>query len=594
MNKHTVTNIRPQRGIIANKQGGRPVPKGAPGRAKSGFAIRNGKAVPAVKTARGEIVEQGVDGNVHTKHDTEVKFEHMRATANVTKEVLGNAYSPSVTKGHLLAGVPLTVTQNGPGSIAHAMKKRCDFPLNTSSDENIKLGHKALMAKIPEGMPVIELDRPLMDKYYEAVGPTKAARLLESLQGSEWNLSGVNAQKHVFAKMETLIKPHGAQPRIVYQGTDMYNALTGPVIFEIQKRMGQVFSRSNPLNKENIVIFAPGAGSTVLGDIIDEAVGEVIESDFKSNDATQGKWRKHEAMFYKKLGAPDWFVREFAKQDTVRVWTRVGIEGTVEGQRWSGESTTTSGNTYVGAAQIQGALATAGVKDSVNIHGGDDYLGVVNAPGKMVEVAEEIIRSVASTGMTAEVSLPVSKSSATFYQKRYPFSHAAGGRRPVPRFGRVLSKINIRANRNTKVGDREYMAGKYLSAAYEHRYVPVIRDILAETALAMSPQPFFDNNEVRKFEKMHDSADVPQAIRNTSPHSIGKMSDFTSRVYDCPFDDIVSLYKQVAQSALDHLDGWTVVGSDGKSRAREGNSRYMPKFIESECVSRLIACDIGG
>jgi len=123
---------------------------------------------------------------------------------------------------------------------------------------------------------------------------------------------------------------------------------------ELNNRMKEVFSLRNPLNTGNRIVYACGVSGEELGDIMESSGGEPIESDMKNNDGSQSKeFRKYEAMFYRKLGAPDWFVREFAKTTSIRVWTRYGIAADVVGQRWSGETTTTTGNSYVSMALLQ-------------------------------------------------------------------------------------------------------------------------------------------------------------------------------------------------------------------------------------------------
>nr|QDH89311.1 MAG: RNA-dependent RNA polymerase [Riboviria sp.] len=276
----------------------------------------------------------------------------------------------------------------------------------------------------------IRVDKDLMDEYFATCDPSKARRLLEALDGAQWN-SEMDT-KHVFAKQEVLLKDHKAQPRVVYQGTDMYNALTGPVVMELNNRMKEIFSLRNPLNTGNIALYACGMKGEEMGEIMEQARGNPIESDAKNNDGSQSKeFRKYEAMFYRKLGAPDWFVREFARTLKVRVWTRYGICAEVSGERWSGETTTTTGNSYVHMALIQAAHERAEIKNSTNIHGGDDYLGYVE--GDELKFKDAVEKVFDDSGMVAEVVPQTARHYATFYRKRYV--RGTIGTRPVPQFG---------------------------------------------------------------------------------------------------------------------------------------------------------------
>jgi hypothetical protein len=540
--------------------------------------------------ARSGVKDVGVERNGLTRYDNNVTFENLtkvEAMQTTVKEVRDSGNG--VVKGSLMPDVPCMVTSNNEGAIAHAMKKRCDYPVNVSDPAAFIEGHKIIMSKC-QVMPLIQVDSVLLEEYFATLKPGKVQKLMSAMVQDEWTLDGANAKRHVFAKLETLLKDHGSQPRIVYQGTDMHNLLTGAVVYALAKNIRKQFSRENPLNTGNVIIWAPGVSGAELGQIIDEAVGVPIESDFKNNDGSQGLWRKHEAMFYKKNGAPDWFVRHFARETGVDVWTRVGIKAHVEGQRWSGEGTTTTGNTYVGAAQIQAGLARAKVTKSVNIHGGDDYAGVIQEK-KSHDFATILEESVASTGMKAEVVRRHSKNEIVFYRKRFPYTPGKG-RLPVPQFGRVLSKINIRANQNTEVDDRSYMAGKYLSAAVDHKHVPIVRDILLRTSLAMSDKPYLDDKETRHIEGLNTGTSVQDKLETTPVHSLDTMGEYCTEIYGHSFDDVVASYEAMAASAMDYLHGWVEVGRNGKFQNKADNWRYKHRWLQTEVASALVRVDV--
>jgi len=313
-----------------------------------------------------------------------------------------------------------------------------------------------------------------------------------------------------------------------------------------------------------------------------------VESDMENNDGSQSaEFRKPEAMFYRKLGAPVWFVREFANTTSVRVWTRYGITAHVVGERWSGETPTTTGNSYVSMAQMQAALEKARVEESTNIHGGDDYLGYVEGDLAQVEAAiEEVTRA---SGMKAKVMPQPSRHHATFYRKRYVSSSI--GCRPVPVFGRVLSKINLRANRNTQINDRDYMAGKYLSAAYEHRFTPIIKDLLIATADTLSSTPHLDVR-ASKLAEMGGVENAKRLIENSRVHPASEFSDYLNQVYGIGLDDLVDIYGRVAQSCVDYCDGWVKPDKTGKFKNVRGNRRYNAPLLCGDTVEALVALDV--
>jgi len=534
--------------------------------------------------ARGEVGKDGLESNAHTKYTHEVKFENIVPKVNVVR-TKDDAPSVGVAKGAILAGVPITVPSNTAASTMHAMKKRCDYAPTLDDISAFARGHQLLMEKF-EPLPEIRVDQVLIEKYLVKCGASKTARLVDALGGD--CLQSDMGTKHVFAKQEILLKEHQSQPRVVYQGTDMYNALTGPVVMELNDRMKWVFSKSNPKNIGNIAIYACGASGEELGDAMDQAEGTPVESDMKNNDGSQSKeFRKPEAMFYRKLGAPVWFVREFAKTDSVRVWTRYGVTAHVKGQRWSGETTTTTGNSYVSMALMQSALERADIQRSTNIHGGDDYLGFVEGDVEGFKKSVETVCKV--SGMNAEVVPQRSRHHATFYRKRY--AKTTIGCRPVPQFGRVLAKINLRANRNTQVNDRDYMAGKYLSAAYEHRHVPHIRELLVQTADRLSAEPFFDLRQ-SKLAEMGGVENVKSIVTRSPAHDDLQFSEFLNEVYGIGLDDLVDVYSRVAESCVQFCDGWTEIGKNGKVKNRADNSRYNAPKLCGDTVEALVRLDV--
>jgi len=489
-----------------------------------------------------------------------------------------------VAKGAMLAGVPVTVPTNTAGATMHAMKKRCDYKPQLKDISSFKRGHELLMAKF-EPMEDIRVDKDLMDEYFARCAPAKAKRLLEAVE--EYQLNSDMGVKHVFAKQEALLKEHGAQPRVVYQGSDMYNALTGPVVMELNKRMHQVFSLTNPLNTGNIALYACGMRGDELGEIMEQAEGEPVESDAKNNDGSQPKeLRKYEAMFYRKLGAPVWFVRDFARTTKIRVWTRYGVAGDVDGERWSGETTTTTGNSYTHMALMQVAAERASIEESTNVHGGDDYLGFVK--GDVGTFKQEIEKVFDATGMVAEVAPCKDRHHATFYRKRY--IRGTSFCRPVPQFGRVLAKLNLRPNRNTQINDRDYMSGKYLSAAYEHRHTPGIKQLLLATSARLSDNPYLDVRKT-KLQEMGGREGVHRIVDGALEYSVDEFSDFLQEVYGIGYDDLFSVYERAAQSCLDYCEGWTFVDKSGKVTNRKGNSKYIAPMMSGDTVEALVRMD---
>jgi hypothetical protein len=521
------------------------------------------------------------------RYGTEVRYENIKASYNVTRDKDDDfSHVGEVAKGAILEDVSVIAVENTAASTMHAIKKRCDFEGLPFSEEEFKKGHSLLMAKIPVCEPIL-LDHSDFEEWLNKCTPDKSKRMVE-----EWKTGFIYSdaeRKLLFAKNELLLKDPGSAPRVIYQGTDMYNLMMGAMTNKISERMKHVFSYENQLNGGNRVIYAVGVSSEKIAEIICNAPGEPVESDMKSNDATQnGTMRKYEAMCYKKLGAPDWFVREFAKATSANVWTKYGLKARIENaQRFTGETTTATGNSYVRICSTLQALEMSEISDSTHVIGGDDEASIVPAE-KQETFMTQLEKAATDIGMKAEVVIPPSRMHMTFYRKRNVISRETS--HPIPLFGRVLAKINLRSNKNQQVDDRQYMAGKYACAAYEARHVPVIRDLLYDYSLHMSDKPYFDERSV-KLAEFKDISGIRQIIEDTVPVSVDDMAEYCDLLYGVSFDDIITTYNAMANSCLQFLDGWTVVNSKNmKTITRSG---FHPPRLKHPVISALIKTDCG-
>jgi len=436
------------------------------------------------------------------------------------------------------------VVAQSEGATLHAVSKRCDYRTQKDVGDLFISGHNMLMDLIHD-RDEIRLDKCMVDAYLSEMSGQKRERLGALLDLQDFTLPGYT-DKVVFAKAEALLKHDGAQPRIVYQGGDMYNLTMGSVVYYLSRRIAEELNRSNPKNKGNEVIYCVGMTADEIADIIQHTPGEAYENDFKNNDGTQPSGvRKWESMFYYKLGAPKWFVREFAANTGVRVFTRYGVKGQVKGQRWSGEVTTTTGNGYVNACISLASLREAGITRSTTLVYGDDNLTyTVENRERVVESFEAVA---ASAGMKSEVKIVEKRRAATFLRKR--FVPSVNRTFPVPSFGRVVSKLPVRANNNRAVQDSDYMSGKLLSAAYEHRHIASLRTLLLETSEQLSDKPYLDmRNQAMAYK--YTAAELKELTveaKTIEPESLGS---FLQDVYGIWEQDLVECYVSVCDGIL--------------------------------------------
>jgi hypothetical protein len=497
----------------------------------------------------------GIRDNLPYDFPTEVRYENIKPQVNVTRAT-EPPRSAAPIQGALVEGVPVLVVAQSEGATLHAVKKRCDYKPNKDVGDHFLRGHALLMDKIHE-RETIRLDREAIDAYLCEMSGQKRERLQALLDSMDFTLPGYT-DKTVFAKSEVLLKTDGSQPRVVYQGGDMYNLVMGSAVFYLSRRIAEELSRTNPKNKGNEVLYCVGMTADEIANMIHHTPGNVFENDFKNNDGTQPAGvRKWEAMFYYKLGAPKWFVREFASNTSVRVFTRYGVKGTVTGQRWSGEVTTTTGNGYVNACTSLAALELANITESTTLVYGDDGLTITkqcrdDLPEAFSSVAE-------SSGMKTDGILVDKREKATFLRKR--FVPSINKTFPVPCFGRVVAKLPVRCNNNRNVSDDDYMAGKLLSAAYEHRHIASVRELLLHTAEQLSSSPHMDfRNQAMAYKfTAEELKTLTMDAQVIEPEYLGS---FLQSVYGIWEQDLVDCYISVCDGIL----GFQRVNRSGKSR----------------------------
>jgi len=526
----------------------------------------------------------GVVNNRPTDYTTEVRYDHINPQVNVTKTAVPPCTSEPI-KGALIEGIPVTIVAQSEGATLHAVKKRCDHLPHDDVGPKFLEGHHMLMSKLHE-REQIRLDRGAIEAYLDEMSGQKRERLGALLDSLDFTLPGYT-DKVVFAKSEALLKPDGSPPRVVYQGGDIYNLVMGSVVFYLSRRIREELSRTNPKNKGNEVLYCVGLTADEIADLVHHTSGEAFENDFKNNDGTQPAGvRKWESMFYYKLGAPKWFVKEFASNTSVRIFTRYGVKGKVTGQRWSGEVTTTTGNGYVNACVSLAALKEAGITDSTTFVYGDDNLSYTRQCRSSVSDAFDSVSN--DMGMKSEIKIVHHREEATFLRKR--FVPSVNCTLPVPSFGRVLAKLPVRSNFNAAVPDNDYMAGKLLSAAYEHRHISTLRTLLLETAEHMSATPHLDmRNQAMAYK--YTAEELKTMTIEAKTIEPDYLSSFLHNVYGIWEKELFECYASVCDGIL----GYHRVNGTRGNRARHDPlilAPKLPRALWDTAFESLVAKDV--
>lgn len=524
----------------------------------------------------------GVYRNHPVDYSTEVRYNNIDPQVNITRTTEPKRTAFPI-KGAIIEGVPIQVVSQSEASTLNAIKKRCDhLPQRDVGDAFVR-GHHLLMDKIHE-REMIRLDREAICAYLDEMSGAKRERLSALLDSMDFTLPGYT-DKIVFAKSEALLKSDGAQPRVVYQGGDMYNLVMGSVVYYLSRRIAEELSRSNPKNKGNQVLYCVGMTADEIADLVHHTSGKAFENDFKNNDGTQPAGvRRWESMFYYKLGAPKWFVREFAQNTSVRVFTRYGVKGRVRGQRWSGEVTTTPGNGYVNSCTALAALEQANITESTTFVYGDDEMTFTDQDmGKLSASFHSVAQS---SGMACENKVLEKREQVTFLRKR--FVPSVNKTYPVPSFGRVVAKLPVRANNNAAVSDEDYMAGKLLSAAYEHRHIASLRTLLLEAAEQLSASPFMDmRNQAMAYKYTADELKALTVTAKTiDPDYFGS---FLQSVYGIWEEELVNCYASV----IDGIMGFSRVNRRGKKSGHDVPiAPKIPRALWDTAFESIVTIDV--
>ncbi|QKI79986.1 RNA-dependent RNA polymerase [Erysiphe necator associated virus 4] len=386
----------------------------------------------------------------------------------------------AVQCGPLLRHLHPVVPDNGWHNTVAAFRKRCNyFNAGRATPKIIHAAQELTKIVCPKPMLPFEWTDSLYKAWLAKFGTEKQARMNRAIN----DLCNVTLQdytnKDIFVKVEALLvthKPNWA-PRVIFKGTDVYNAISGPIFNELMRRLDHCFERmKGPYRYHTSYRKTPSDYTHHLERQNDNDFW--IEADFSSNDKFQcSDVQLLEVALMRVMGCPEWFVRLHLRTNTFKVFnSKHGITAKLENQLPTGATDTTYRNTFWNAVICHAAMRELKPDKMVAMLLGDDMLCRVTGKCRYVE---KIYTSVASEAlMEAKVKRHSQLWTATFLSKF--FVPAQGQHLTVPILGKALGRFNMRANRNQAVSDHEYMAGKSLGYAYEFRHCPMIRNIFLE------------------------------------------------------------------------------------------------------------------
>lgn len=382
--------------------------------------------------------------------------------------------------GPLLRHLHPVVPDNGWHNTVAAFRKRCNyFSAKRASPQVIKSAMDLIGNICPQPMESFEWTEHLYKSWLSKFGVEKQRRMDAAIN----DLCNVTlkdySRKDIFVKVEALLvqhKPNWA-PRVIFKGTDVYNAISGPIFNELMRRLDHAFEgMTGKYRFHTSYRKRPSDYTHHLEKRYDDDFW--VEADFSSNDKFQcSDVQVLEAALMRVLGCPEWFVRLHLKTNTFQVYnSKHGISATLKNQLPTGATDTTFRNTFWNACILKAFLDVVKPVKAEALLLGDDMLCRVTG---RVRYAEKIYTSIASDAqMEAKVKRHACLWTATFLSRF--FVPALGKHLTVPILGKALGRFNMRANKNQAVSDHEYMAGKSVGYAYEFRHYPTIRNMFLE------------------------------------------------------------------------------------------------------------------
>jgi hypothetical protein len=386
-----------------------------------------------------------------------------------------NTTLPVVQGGPLLEGFHPVVPDNGYHNFLAAFRKRCNyFNASRATPRIISSSIKLIDLVCPTSMPSFEWTEDRFEFWLLKFDPEKQARMRKAVESFETSTIKDYSSKEIFVKTEALLvqhKPNWA-PRVIYKGSDVYNALSGPIFCELMMRLDSLFEAMKGPYKFKV---AYKKTPTEYVPFLDAAKGEFVESDFSANDMKQcADVMMLELMFMRRLGCPEWFIRLHSKTNHFVVKNRKhGVSATLDNQLPTGATDTTFRNSFWNACILYAFLDTIDAKECHALILGDDMLArVVGLRRYAVRTYENVAKEAL---MDAKVKRHRALVDCSFLSKL--FIPTYGGHFTVPLLGKNLAKFNMRANLNQGLSDAAYFAGKSIGYAYEFRFVPDLRDL---------------------------------------------------------------------------------------------------------------------
>lgn len=382
------------------------------------------------------------------------------------------------------ASVPI-VTSNDPTSYFAAVNKRSNFQ-QLGPEDDIEPHVLALAHKTIEELPFLfetweenDADR---ERWLSKFDSSKQKRMQDAWAAIDSHTRKELSSKNGSVKIETLVGKRfdkSAAGRIIYAGTDAFNAVTGPAQMVAMERLVELLDRDGPDGNRfkvggrvECMLGYKKDDITLAKFIISEKYREVVEGDYSRNDREQ---RKSVCtltnLWFERLGFPVWYRQLMTSLEHYTLTNReFGLKVNLMYQLPTGTTNTTFRNSTYNLTMFVVSCMLQDRRGKCLILG-DDLLACLNRRFDL----KKWVDTVGSFKMVLKAKAPRLNGDATFLSRRLfvetdtPFM--------LPLIGKMLVRFNARACQNANLSDAAAMAAKALSYAFGCKNVHVFRDL---------------------------------------------------------------------------------------------------------------------
>jgi hypothetical protein len=374
------------------------------------------------------------------------------------------------------------ITTSHRSDLLHAFDKRINYHTPLRASKHVEdVSRRLVRLMVPAKLPTFDWDLELFNEWIDKFDTEKQKRMRTAYEQQGLQTISDYSDKDVFTKIEALVKPpETVKGRVIFKGTDLYNAISGPIFLELMRRL-KATEDTQRLGYRYQIAYKETTDS-IASFVHRGPSGSFLEADFTANDKYQCKsvqWL--ELVLMKRLGCPEWFLRLHRQTNRFRILNgKFGLMAWVENQLPTGATDTTFRNTFWNLCifNVWWYDHNAGFAHVAIL--GDDMLACLEKWPR--RAAATYKRTASAARMEAKVSCFADITQCHFLSKHFYRVDCQDEPVMLPFLGKVLAKFNVRPNNNSSVSNDEYMAGKALSACYEFRYCHELRNMFARRA----------------------------------------------------------------------------------------------------------------